>query len=104
MLPSCISTRRSVYTCKMQNNAVTGLRLLLDREAVVEESARRQPRDEREEQVLRVLFVTRVVVVSVKVVFVMLSVKVPRPVGGAGKSADRSAESPAALVIAPSRE
>lgn len=55
-------------------------------------------RDEREAEVLRALFVTLVVVVSVKVVLVMLSVKVPSPVGGAGNSTDKSF---ADLLMAP---
>lgn len=43
------------------------------------------------------LFVTLVVFVSVKVVLVMLSVKVPRPVGGGGNSSERSV---GAVVVA----
>lgn len=60
---------------------------------------RHHVRDEREAEVLRALFVTLVVVVSVKVVLVMLSVKVPSPVGGAGNSTDKLL---AELLMAPS--
>lgn len=60
----------------------------------------RQARDEREDDVLRALFVTLVVVVSVKVVLVTLSVKVPSPVGGGGNSSDKSFD--AGLTMAPS--